>query len=100
MQRWLLLVFLTTIAIDWPRLPFNIRATDVAFAAAAIAIFAGVRAWKWPRLQLLDIAVLTYLAGSALAVIFSAEPRAGVVELTRHVYVASIYVVIALAVSQ
>ena len=100
MRRWLLLIFLTTIAIDWPRLPFNMRATDVAFVAAAIAILAAVRGWTRPRLQFLDVAVLVYLAGSALAVVFSPEPRAGVVELIRHVYVASIYVVIALAVAQ
>lgn len=100
MRRWLLLVFLTTIAIDWPQLPLNMRATDVAYVAAAIAILGRVRGWTRPRLQFLDIAVLIYLAGSALAVIFSPDPRAGVVELIRHVYVASIYAVIALAMAK
>ena len=100
MRRWLLLVFLTTIAIDWPQLPFNLRATDVAFVAAAIAVVAATRTWALPRLRFLDIAILIYLGGSLLALIFSPEPRAGVVEIIRQIYVASIYVVIAVAVAQ
>ena len=35
-------------AIDWPQLPFNARATDAAFVAAAIAILAGARSWAIP----------------------------------------------------
>ena len=100
MQRWLLLVFLTTIAIDWPQLPVNIRATDVAFVAAAIAVVANTRSWTRPRLQFLDIAIVIYLAGSLLSVVFSPEPRVSAVELIRHIYVAVIYVVIAIAVGQ
>ena len=100
MQRWLLLVFLTTIAIDWPRLPFNMRATDAAFVAAAVAVLAGARSWTAPRLRFLDIAIVIYLAGSVLAVVFSPEPSAGAIELGRHVYVATIYVVIAIAVAR
>jgi O-antigen ligase len=100
MQRLLLLVSLTTIAIDWPQLPFNLRATDVAFVAAALAILAGVRTWSLPRLQFLDIAVVLYLAGSVLAVVFSPDPQAGRMEVIRHLYVAVIYVVIAIAAAQ
>lgn len=100
MQRWLLLIFLTTIAIDWPQLPFNMRATDIAFVAAAIAVVAARRSWTRPRLQFLDTAIVIYLAGSTLSVIFSPEPRAGVIELTRQIYLAAIYAVIALAVRQ
>ena len=98
MRRWLLLIFLTTIAVDWPRLPFNIRATDAAFIAAAAAILAGVRTWAWPRLRLLDGAIAVYLSGSLAGLIFSPDPVAGAVELVRHVYVAGIYAIIAIAV--
>ena len=37
MRRWLLLLFLATMAINWPQLPFNMRATDLVFVAAAVA---------------------------------------------------------------
>ncbi len=100
MRRWLLLVFLTTIAIDWPPLPFNIRAADAAFVAAAVAIVAGIRSWTLPRLHYLDAAIVIYLAGSLAALILSPEPGAGAIELARHLYVTGIYVVIALAVRQ
>lgn len=100
MQRWLLLIFLTTIAIDWPRLPYNIRPTDLALIAAALAILAGVRSWARPRLLFLDAAILVYLGGSAVALMFSPSPQAGVIEMVRHLYVAGIYVVIAIAVRQ
>lgn len=100
MRRWLLLVFLTIVAIDFPRLPFNIRAADIAFAAAALAILAGVRASPRPRLHFLDIAVAVYLGGSLVALLFSPDPAAGAIEMVRHLYLAGIYLVIAIAVRQ
>ena len=100
MHRWLLLLFLTTMAVDWPRLPFNARLTDVVFVAAALAIAVGQKAWARPRCTILDFAILGYLSGSVPAVIFSPEPRVSGLELVRQVYVAVIYVVIAVAVRQ
>lgn len=100
MRRWLLLIFLATIAVDWPQLPFNMRAADALFIAAAVAILRAARSWTRPRLQFLDVALLLYLAGSVMAVAFSPDPRAGAVELIRHAYVAAIYGVIAIAVGQ
>lgn len=100
MQRWLLLVFLTTIAIDWPQLPFNMRATDAAFIAAAVAILAGSRRWTRPRLHFLDVAILVYLAGSLSSLIFSVDPRSSAIELIRQIYLAAIYLVIALAAAR
>ena len=99
MRRWLLLLFLATIAIDWPQLPFNARATDAVFVVAAIAILAKAR-WSWPALTALDLAVAGYLAGSVIAVLFSPDPRAGAIELVRQSYLVVIYVVIVLAVRQ
>ena len=60
MRRWLLLLFLATIAIDWPPLPFNARATDAVFVAAAIAILAKAK-WSRPRFTALDLAMAGYL---------------------------------------
>ncbi len=101
MRRWLLLAFLTTIAVDWPQhFRFNIRVTDAALIAAASAILGTVRSWAMPRLRLLDIAIVIYLAGSTVSVVFSPDPRTSSVELIKHFYVASIYAIVALAVRQ
>ena len=97
MHRWLLLLFLATIAIDWPQLPFNARATDVLFIVTAIAILTKAR-WSRPAFTALDLAVAGYLAGSVIAVLFSPDPRAGAIELVRHAYLIAIYIVIAVAV--
>jgi O-antigen ligase len=100
MRRWLLLAFLTIIAIDFPRLPLNIRAADVAFIAAAVSILAATRGWPRLRLHFLDIAVAVYLGGSLVALLFSPDQAAGLIEMVRHLYLAGIYVIIAIAVRQ
>jgi O-antigen ligase len=100
MRRWLLLAFLTIIAIDFPRLPLNIRAADVAFIAAAVSILAATRGWPRPRPHFLDIAVAVYLGGSFAALLFSPAPATGAVEMIRHLYLAGIYVIIAIALRQ
>jgi O-antigen ligase len=105
MRRWLLLLFLATVAVDWPQLPFNARGTDVVFVAAAIAVLASQKKPASPKHReggptALDIAVLAYLLGSVPAVIFSPDPRVSGIELVRQLYLASIYTVIALAVRQ
>ena len=99
MRRWLLLLFLATIAIDWPQLPFNARATDALFIVAAVAILTHAR---WSRLSFtaLDLAVAGYIAGSVVSMLLSPDPRAGVIELVRQSYLVAIYIVIVLAVHQ
>ena len=99
MRRWLLLLFLVTIAIDWPPLPFNARATDAAFIAAAIAILASTT-WARPRLTSLDQAIAGYLGGSLVSMLMSPDPRAGAIEVVRQVYLVVIYGVIAIASRQ
>lgn len=99
MRRWLLLLFLATIAIDWPQLPFNARATDALFAVAAIAIVAKAK-WARPSFTALDFAVAGYIAGGVVSVMFSPEPRAGAIEIVRQCYLVAIYVVIVLAARQ
>lgn len=99
MRRWLLLLFLATIAIDWPSLPFNARVTDAVFMVAAIAILAKAK-WSWPQFTALDLAVGGYLAGSVISVLFSPDPRSGAIELVREFYLVDIYLVIVLAVRQ
>jgi O-antigen ligase len=98
MRRWLLLLFLATMAINWPPLPFNMRATDVVFVAAATAIIAAARPWTLPRLSLLDYTIAAYIGGSMLSTVFSPEVGVSSIELVRHLYLASIYSVIAVAV--
>jgi hypothetical protein len=99
-MRWLLLLFLITMGVDWPQLPFNARLTDLAFAAAAVAVVLGHSRWARPAFPALDLAIIAYIAGSVTAVIFSPDPRASVVELVRQVYLVAVYVVIAMAVRQ
>ena len=109
MRRWLLLLFLTTMAVNWPPLPFNARITDVIFIATAVAILAHREEPASPKrrrregerpLTLLDLAILAYIAGSALAAIFSPDPRASAIELGRQLYLVAVYVVIAMAARQ
>jgi hypothetical protein len=106
MRRWLLLLFLATMAVDWPRLPFNARLTDFVFVAAAIAVLANQKQPASPkrreggRFTILDLAILGYLAGSVPAVIVSAEPRVSSIELARQLYLVAIYAVITIAVRQ
>ena len=100
MRRWLLLLFLATMAVDWPRLPFNARFTDFVLMAAAVAVLLRQKPWSRPRFTTLDLAVFGYVAGSVPAVIFSPDPRVSVVELVRQLYLVAIYVVIAVAVRQ
>ena len=99
MRRWLLLLFLATIAIDWPQLPFNARATDAVFVVAAVAILAKAK-WSWPQFTALDLAVAGYIAGSVISVLLSPDPRSGAIELVRQLYLIDIYIVIILAVRQ
>jgi O-antigen ligase len=99
MRRWLLLLFLATIAIDWPQLPFNARVTDAVFVVAAVAILAKAKRSR-PRFTALDLAVAGYIAGSVISVLLSPDPRSGVIELVRHSYLVAIYIVIVLAVRQ
>src|SRR5688572_105377 len=99
MRRWLLLLFLATIAVDWPPLPLNAQLADVVFAAAALAIVVDHR-WTRPRFANLDLAIAAYLLGSAVSAVFSPEVRVSGVELARHLYLVAIYIVIAIAVRQ
>src|SRR5688500_8263239 len=98
MRRWLLLLFLATMAVNWPQLPFNMRATDVLFVAAAIAIAAAARPWTLPRLSALDYTIAAYVGGSIMSTAFSPDVGVSSIELARHLYLVSIYVVIAVAV--
>lgn len=100
MRRWLLLLFLITLAVDWPHLPLNARVTDVIFVIAALVVALEHKRWAPPRLTGLDLAVGGYLGASVLSVIFSPDQRASAIELVRQLYLVVVYVVIAMAVRQ
>ena len=96
--RYLLLLFLTTIGINWPALPFNARIADLIFIPLAIAAIAlGVPRLTWRRA---DLAVAVYLLGAVPAVLISPEPRQSAVEFVREIYLASIYVVFAIVAAR
>ena len=94
-MTYLLLCFLAIVGVNWPVLPFNANVADLIFVPVAISVLAvaGFR-WTWRRA---DLAVAVYLLGSLTALALSDEPRAGVMELIRQVYLAAIYVIIAIA---
>lgn len=100
MRGWLLLLFLATLAVDWPPLPFNARVTDIVFVPTAIAVLFAQGRRQLPRLTTLDFAILVYIAGSLPAVVLSPDVRASAIELVRQIYLAAIYLVIAVAVRQ
>src|SRR5436190_23948621 len=94
----LLLLFLAVIGANWPELPFGARLADLVFIPLAISViaFAGLSwRWRWP-----DIAIVIYLLGALPAIAVSSDQRQSAMELAREIYVAIIYVIIALAVRQ
>jgi hypothetical protein len=93
----LLLAFLATLALDWPRLPFNARLTDLIFPLLAVGVLTAVR--PWPRLHHLDAAVACYLLGGLPSLAVTTDLGASLVELVRQSYLVAVYLVVALAVS-
>jgi hypothetical protein len=90
----LLLLFLATIGVNWPALPFNASVADLIF----IPLAACVLALPLPRLswQRADLAVVLYLLGAVPAIAVSTDTRASVVELVRELYLVAIYIVMAI----
>lgn len=94
----LLLLFLATIGVNWPSLPLNASIADLIFVPLAVAILLAARPrMAWHRS---DLAVIIYLAGALPAIAVSNDRRASAIEFVREIYLAVIYVVIALAARQ
>src|SRR6188474_1645178 len=93
--EFLLLLFLAFIGVNRPVLPFNASAADLIFIPLAVSIvaLAGFR-WTWRRS---DSAGAIYLLAALPAIAVSADQRASAIELIREVYLAAIYIVIAIA---
>ncbi len=95
---YLLLLFLITIGINWPALPYNARVADPIFILLAIAVLALPRVrwtWQWP-----DVAVACYLLGAAPAILISADRQQSAMEFVRQLYLVAIYVIFAIAARQ
>jgi hypothetical protein len=91
----LLFLFLAANAVSWPVLPYHAHAADLIFLPLALAILVlpGARVtWHWS-----DLAVGAYLLGALPSVVTSPDQRQSVLELSREVYLALIYVVFAIA---
>ena len=98
-MRYLLLLFLITIGVNWPELPYNARLADVIFVPLAAAVFFSPAPtpysplnWRWS-----DLAVAGYLLGAVPAILISDDRRASAIELVRQLYLVAIYVVFAIA---
>jgi len=97
--RYLLLLFLVTIGVNWPELPYNARLADVIFIPLAAAVLFSPAPtphspfnWRWS-----DLAVAGYLLGAVPAILISDDRRASAIELVRQLYLVAIYVVFAIA---
>jgi hypothetical protein len=90
-----LFAFLASLGLDWPQLPLNVRLAELLALPAAAMVLAA----RGPglRMRLLDALVIAYVAAGALSLLTSPDPAAGGVELARHVYVALIYFLVAIA---
>ena len=92
--KYLLLLFLITIGINWPELPYNARLADVIFIPLAIAVVSrGAQwTWRWP-----DTAVFIYLVGALPAILVSRTNADSAMELVRECYLAAVYFIVATA---
>ena len=90
----LLLLFLATIGVNWPSLPFNASIADLIFVPLAVCVMV----LPLPRLswQRADLAVVLYLLGALPAIVVSTDTQASVVELVRELYLVAIYIVFAI----
>ncbi len=92
----LLLVFLASLGLNWPDLPFNARLADVCFVALAAAV-AGAGG-PGPGRHRLDAVVAAYVLGGVPSFFASSDPGASAVEVLRQAYLVAIYAVIAAVV--
>ena len=96
--RALLLTFLAIVGVNWPPLPLNASVADGVFVLLAIAVISmPLPKLAWRRS---DTAGVLYLAGAVPAILISTDHRASLIEFARELYVAVIYVVIAVATSR
>ena len=91
----LLLVFLAAIGVNWPEFPYGARLADLIFIPLAVSVLAlpGMR-WTWRRP---DLAVAIYLLGALPAIAFSSDQRISAIEFGREIYLAIVYVLVAMA---
>ena len=91
----LLLLFLAAIGVDWPNLPYNAQLADLIFiplAALVVALPQARWTWRWP-----DLAVAIYLLGAVPGIAVSADRTHSVMEFGREIYLAIVYLVVAMA---
>ena len=109
----LLSAFLAVIGVNWPELPFGARLADLIFIPLSMitlvrclvpdttrrtmVVFRTLAHITWRRSE---TAIAVYLLASLPAVVVSADPRHGAIELVREIYGAAIYVVMLLATCQ
>jgi len=89
-----LVVFLASLALNWPDLPLGIRFPDLIFLPLALLTVAAFRRTRCSP-QWLDLLVLLYLLGSLPSFLVTGDLRESATELIRHAYVVAIYAVVA-----
>ena len=91
----LLLLFLAFIGVNWPDLSYNARLADLIFVPLAAFVVALPQArWTW---RTPDFAVVIYLLGAVPAIVASADRTQSAMEFGREIYLAIVYVIVAMA---
>ena len=90
----LLLLFLATVGVNWPSLPFNASVADLIFVPLAVSVL--ILPLPWLSWQRADLVVVLYLLGAVPVIVVSTDTHASVVELVRELYLVAIYFVMAI----
>src|SRR5262245_26798448 len=72
--------------------PGGLQVGDLIFPAAFVAAFPSLRTWRW---HLLDVALLAFVACSALSLAGTLDPRASALGVAKEMYLLGVYAVTA-----
>ena len=98
-MKYLLLLFLAAIGVNWPEFPYNARLADLLFIPLAVAVC--LSPLPTPHFPLKwrpsDLAVAGYLLGAIPAILISPDRQQSAMEFVRELYLVAIYVIFAIA---
>jgi hypothetical protein len=92
--------FLATLALAWPDLPLGARVPDLLFIPLAGVVLLTRRPSLPVQGRWLDALVLAYLAGGVPSLFSTADLQGSVIEWLRGLYLAAIYLVVAVLVTR
>ena len=93
----LLLVYVCLLPIHWSPLPFNLQWADVVFPLLLLVTVASRPVF---RLTSLDLLVVAYVVAALPSFLVTPDVRASSVQFAKDVYMAGLYVVVAIVASR